>query len=331
MKILINDDIPEDLWKSFLSENQFASPFQSRDFYCLINATAGLSAVAIAVLDGVQILALAVLTLQEERGVAGFFSRRAIIYGGPLADTRFPEAVNLLLTQIPALVKGKAIYAEIRNLNDYGCFRDIYTGHGWDYVPYVNFLVATGDVDQMTRNVSSSRLRQIRKAISSGVSWKEARSLKEVRGFFEILEELYRTKIKKPMLPWEFFREAFERKFGVFLMVVFKGNIIGGIMCPVLERRAIYEFYVCGLDSEYKEQYPSVMATWACMEYAGRNAIPLFDFMGAGISGEGYGVRDFKERFGGKLVGYGRFRKIINPILFRAGVLGLKIRAGLKK
>jgi len=57
----------------------------------------------------------------------------------------------------------------------------------------------------------------------------------------------------------------------------------------------------------------------------------VFDFMGAGKSGEGYGVRDFKERFGGKLIEYGRFRKIINPVLFRAGELGLKIRAGLKK
>lgn len=331
MKILINDDIPAGLWSSFLSGNQFASPFQSHDFYSLINATAGLSAVAIAVSDGVQIFALAVLTLQEERGVAGFFSRRAIIYGGPLADTGFPEAVTLLLTQIPASIKGKAIYAETRNLNDYSCFSEIFTLHGWDFVPYVNFLVPTGNVDQMIRNVSSSRLRQIRKAVSTGVSWKEAESLEDVREFFEILEELYRKKIKKPLMPWEFFREAFERKFGVFLKVVFRDKIIGGIMCPVLEKRAVYEFYVCGLDAEYKEQYPSVMATWAGMEYAGRNAIPVFDFMGAGKSGEGYGVRDFKERFGGELVKYGRFRKIINPVLFRAGVLGLKIRAGLKR
>jgi lipid II:glycine glycyltransferase (peptidoglycan interpeptide bridge formation enzyme) len=96
-------------------------------------------------------------------------------------------------------------------------------------------------------------------------------------------------------------------------------------MCPILEGRAIYELYICGLDDEYKEQYPSVMATWAAMEYATQNNIPIFDFMGAGKPDERYGVREFKARFGGELVEYGRFIKINQPVLYKLGKFGLKL------
>lgn len=53
-------------------------------------------------------------------------------------------------------------------------------------------------------------------------------------------------------------------------------------MCPILKGKAIYEFYVCGNDSENKNRYASVMANWAAIEYASKNNIPTFDFMGAG-------------------------------------------------
>ena len=96
-------------------------------------------------------------------------------------------------------------------------------------------------------------------------------------------------------------------------------------MCPVLPGRSLYEFYVCGLDDEYREQHPSIMATWASIEFALENNIPVFDFMGAGQPEKEYGVREFKARFGGQEVEYGRFLKIQNPFLFPIGKLGLKI------
>ena len=68
------------------------------------------------------------------------------------------------------------------------------------------------------------------------------------------------------------------------------------------------------------------MATWAAIDYANKNMIERFDFMGAGKPNDGgYGVRDFKAKFGGELVEYGRFRYICNPFLYKIGILGVKI------
>jgi len=57
-----------------------------------------------------------------------------------------------------------------------------------------------------------------------------------------------------------------------------------------------------------------VLATWAAIEYALEQSIPKFDFMGVGIPEREYGVREFKSRFGGKMVNYGRFARISNRL-----------------
>lgn len=331
MRVVLNNFIPVTSWKQFFAWNPFATPFQSYDFYCLVNSLDRLSAEAMAVCDDNRILALVVITFQSEPGMVAYFSRRAVIYGGPLVDSKFPEAMDLLVKHITLTTKKKVIYSEIRNLSDFSSHKEIFASNQWDYIPYTDFILDTSDYGAMVKSVSGSRLRQIKKAKNAGVSWKVAENLEEVKGFFMILSELYRRKIRKPLLPWEFFKLFFERKLGVFLTVIYKGKLIGGIMCPILEKKAIYEFYICGLDTEYKEQYPSIMATWAAMEYASENKILKFDFMGAGRPNEGYGVRDFKARFGGELVEYGRYRKIYKPALYRIGKFGLNIKRSLGK
>ncbi|MCH7973680.1 MAG: hypothetical protein IH949_07305 [Bacteroidetes bacterium] len=55
------------------------------------------------------------------------------------------------------------------------------------------------------------------------------------------------------------------------------------------------------------------------------NNLKYFDFMGAGKPTDTYGVREFKSKFGGELVNYGRFVNINNPFLFKVGKIGLHL------
>ena len=324
MIILTNENIPLTAWQNFLLISPHSTPFQTPEFYNLFNSVSGLSANAIAISQSDKILALAVITFQKESGLKGYFSRRCIIYGGPLADPEFPEAFDLLLQKISLSVSKKCIYIETRNLTDYNNYKETFHKYHWNYIPYVNFHVVTSDKAAMINSMSKSRMRQISKAEKSGVVWREAKSVEEIAVFYSILKKLYQTKVKKPLFTFSFFKGFFERGIGRLLLVYYRDEIIGGIMCPIMPEKAIYEFYICGLDKEYKDQYPSVMATWAAMEYANQNNIPLFDFMGAGKHNDQYGVRDFKARFGGELVEYGRFIKINRPLLYKIGKLGLK-------
>lgn len=331
MEVLRNDAIPVTEWARLIDASPASTPFQTHGFYNLVRSLDGMTAEAIAMAQEGQIRCLAVAVLFHEKGLKGFFARRAIIYGGPLVDREWPGSADSLPDKIDLILRKKVIYSETRNLSDYSVFKDLFAHYSWRYLPYYNYHINTSNADMMAKAVSTSRMRQIRKAVRAGVTWRVAENPEEVDSFYEMLTELYRTRVRKPLMPGEFFQSFFRSGLGVFLLVIHEQKIIGGIMCPLLPSRALYEFYVCGLDREYREQYPSIIATWAAMEYASMHNIPLFDFMGAGSPDSDYGVRDFKAKFGGTLVEFGRFRKIYRPLLFILGKTYIQLRSLLKR
>lgn len=266
----------------------------------------------------------------EKNPARQFFTRRAIIIGGPaLADDASSEEVELLMNGVKELtgerINGAPIYIETRNFNDYSRWKEAFKNAGFSYQLHLNFHVDCTDKDRMYERLSDNRKRHIRKAVSLGVVITEAQSEQEITDWYCILAELYRRKVKTPLFPLSFFIQFYRQKRGVFLLVKYEGKVIGGMMCPIFEGKCIYEWFVCGMDNEYKNQYPSVMATWTAMEYANGHTIPMFDIMGAGVPGVPYGVRDFKAEFGGEMVEHGRFIHVAKPWLYKIGTLGVKV------
>lgn len=331
MQLFNNQFVDKNNWRRLLSENNFSSPFQSPSFYDFFNCLDDFSADVFAVEEDGALSSLVVVTIQKEKGIKGYFSRRGIIYGGPLVRDENDGSLQFLLKSVIKHYSGKLIYLETRNYFNYNTLKPSFKASGFDYIPWLNFHFDVLPPNEMLKAMSSSRARQIKKAIKQGVYWKEAQTEGDVLEFYTILEDLYINKIKKPLFPKRFFLDFFRQNRGKYLLIYFEDKVIGGIMCPIMENKAIYEFYVCGLDSEYKNQYPSVMATWAAMEYASQYNIPLFDFMGAGSPDEEYGVREFKSRFRGRQVEHGRYLKILNPLLYRVGILGLRILSKINK
>ena len=131
--------------------------------------------------------------------------------------------------------------------------------------------------------------------------------------------------MKKPLPAFDFFKRLFEMdSIFKFLLIKYNDQVIGGIVCPIY-KDTISEWYICGEDGKHNNIYPSVLATWAPIDYAMNNKLNFFDFLGAGKPNEDYGVRDFKSKFGGDLVENGRFEKIHKPIQFKIAKFGLNI------
>ena len=273
----------------------------------------------------------------EKSAVKQWLTRRAIIIGGPcLADDCANEEVSLLLSTLRQQLSTGAnapIYIESRNFNDYSRWKDAFASAGFDYKAHLNFHVDCRDKEAMWERMSENRRRQVRKAQATvECLTNEGISELEVREWYEILRMLYRTKVKTPLWPVEFFLEAYRQGVGKFLLVKHEGKVIGGSMVVMSERvkelgneGTVYEWFECGLNADYKEQYPSVMATWAGMQYANEHGCARYDMMGAGVPGVPYGVRDFKSEFGGDMVEHGRFLCVCKPLLYKLGVLGVKI------
>ncbi len=261
---------------------------------------------------------------RERSALKQYFSRRAIIIGGPLLDENISEeALVALLHAVRSNLQQRAIYIETRNFHDYSPWRSIFEQCGFTYQPHLNYQIdCTADALQ---RMKSNRRRQVRKAFANGATIREADNEQQVQAFYHLLHQLYRTRIKTPLPSQTFFLTLYHQQAAKFLLVYHQDTIIGGIVCPILGQDTIYEWFVCGLNKEYRQQYPSVLATYAAIQYATTHGIATFDMMGAGTPDIPYGVRTFKARFGGQEVEHGRYCAINHPRLYRLGVAVIRL------
>jgi lipid II:glycine glycyltransferase (peptidoglycan interpeptide bridge formation enzyme) len=318
-------------WSAFVTDQSDGNFFQTPEYYDFNKSISQHSPFVICLTnESDEILGILVGTVQKEQGVKSYFSRRAIVYGGPLVQNNNPEYLSFILQNLKKMLRNRSIYIELRNLFSLAKSIDIFKTQGFNYLPHLNYLIPLDDNDTVWKNLSKNRIRQINKARKNGVKIKVASRIMEIHGFYKILAVLYITKINKPLPPIDFFINFFSQNLGVYILVLQSEKIIGGMMCPI-DHQKIYEWYICGLDKEYEDAYPSVMATYAAIEYGLNNGLKCFDFLGAGNPEDSYGVREFKSRFGGNMVEYGRFRMILNKPLFSMGFLALYILKHIKK
>lgn len=223
------------------------------------------------------------------------------------------------------------IYIESRNFNDYSRWKSAFEKAGFAYQPHLNFHVHSNlGWAAVEENIGKHRKKYIRLSFRDGASIEENPTMEQVHAYYEILKELYKTKVRMPLQPWEFFEKLYQCPSCKYLLVMFDGQVVGGSICMLLSGHGVYEWYACGKDGVFKNIHPSSVTKYAGMKYACDNGYAVFDMMGAGKPDEEYGVRDFKAEFGGELVEHGRFLCVTKPLLYRIGVLGVKLLKRLK-
>lgn len=314
-------------WGTLIAHSQTATWFQTPQAYLFFAGQPELfSPFVFAVGNGhISALCMGYITC-ETNTLKHFFTRRAIIIGGPvIADNASGEEVYTLMNAVRNTLKTKAIYIETRNFNDYSNWRSAFEQAGFSYEPHLNFHVDTNSLEIVDANLSKNRKRNILTSIRDGASIIEQPTSAQLIDFYSIVKKLYSTKVKTPLFPLSFFEQLHKHPDGRILLVEFGGKIIGGVAGVELNGRCLYEWFVAGEDGLYKHIFPSTMATYAGLKYAAMHGIPRFDMMGAGTPGNAYGVRDFKARFGGNEVEHGRFKFIAHPLLYKLGEWGVKI------
>jgi lipid II:glycine glycyltransferase (peptidoglycan interpeptide bridge formation enzyme) len=196
---------------------------------------------------------------------------------------------------------------------------------GFVYEPHYDFVVDTSTLEIVNERMGKSRKRDVNASFKQGVSVSDNPSDAEVNDYYYILKELYTKKVKTPLFPKMFFECLWKAPFSKYLLVKYQDEVIGGTAC-VYDEETVYEWFACGKDGAFKNVFPSTVATWSGIRFAVENGFKRFDMMGAGAPGDGgYGVRDFKAKFGGELVNYGRFRHVCAPLLYSIGVFTINL------
>ncbi|MCA1919222.1 MAG: peptidoglycan bridge formation glycyltransferase FemA/FemB family protein [Flavobacterium piscis] len=333
MKILINNDIDREKWEQILNSSPFSSPFQTPAFYEFFNSIDNFSADVFAVEEGSEITSLVVVTIQKEKGIKGYFSRRGIVYGVPLVKNSSKESLNFLLKYLKIFYNGKIIYLEIRNNFDFSQFKDVFIKENWEYSPHLNVhLVVFGkNLEEILKSMNYNKRHQISISLKEGATVSVCNSVDEIIQIYNILKELYDTRVKRPLPSMKFFISFLNSEITRVFVVKHNNIVIGGSFCITDNTNSINTIYYAGLRNYHNKIFPTHLAILGALEYAIKNKIKVLDFMGAGKPNVPYGVRDYKLEFGGELAEHGRFLKILNPLLYNIGKMGLKVLGTLRK
>ena len=326
VKILTYPDIDPQQWSELVQSSPTATWFQTNEAYRFYQSVSGMQAFAYGVAEEGRLVGVIVgYTTQEKCIFKQYFTKRAIIYGGPLLDVDISnDALSTLLKTVVQNIALNPIYIETRNFNDYLRWKEIFNINGFNYQKHLDYHINTTSLDQVQSRIGKHRWRYIRLSMRDGAQIVENPTIEQVRAFYTILQDLYRTKVRTPLWSWEFFERLYHTEHARYILVELDGQIVGGTACVCLPGKAVYEWYACGLDDCRNDIRPLSVAIWGEMQYAAENGYPLFDFMGAGKPDEPYGVRDFKAEFGGELVEHGRFLCVRKPLLYWIGKMGVK-------
>ena len=338
IQLLTYHDIDQQQWQALIDRSPYATWFQTPEAYeFYTSVSTELLPFALGIEEDGHLTGVIVgYTTQETNPIKQLLTCRSIIIGGPLL------AEDISATALAALLKAVAecpasrlspfasrltnpIYIETRNFHDYSRWKSVFEANGYAYQPHLNFHVDTSSPEVVDQNLGKSRKRDIRTTIRDGVTPVYQPTIEQVRAYYDILLDLYKTKVKTPLFCWEWFEQLYRCPDARFILTELEGKIVGGTVCMELKGKALYEWFACGIDGVYPHIYPSTYATYLGIKYAAENRCKIFDMMGAGKPEETYGVRDFKAKFGGELVEHGRFLCVRKPLLYKLGKLGVKL------
>ncbi len=262
-------------------------------------------------------------------GLMKILSARSVIMGGPLvrpgADA--PAIADALLKEYNRQIRGRAIYSEFRNLADMSLFDEVFRRHGYEWEDHLDYHIdLTQSEEELWNRVQSRRRNEIRKAIREGVTVHTPGDGGPAFDPYPPIAEVYR-RIRLPLPGPEYFRKAEEllspaghwRPFGAF----YNGRLIG-TMLALCCRDTIYNWYA-GSHQEFYDKNPNDLIPWEVMRWGKAHGYRVFDLGGAGKPGVPYGVRDYKQKFGGEMVNFGRYSLVHRPALFRIAKTGFAL------
>ncbi len=333
MKILANIDNKK--WTQFVAKHPKSNIFQTPEMHELYKLTTNYEPIFLAAVnenDELQGVLLAVVQ-REHKGFLGKFSTRSIIWGGPIIKDNNPAVLGFILVEYSKIIKGKAIYTQFRNQWEWSSKeKEVFKQNGFRIEEHLDILISlkttgTGLLDGMHQG----RRKNIRRAQRIPLEFTEIVEYKGLMDCVQMIKKTY-NRVGLPYPDSQFFINAHERFKGIGGLKVFAARYNGEIIAcrfVLCHNKLIYDWYA-GAQEKHLNKYPNDFLPFKVMEWGISNGYEIFDFGGAGKPNKEYGVRDFKLKFGGELVEFGRFERVHNPLLMKIGKLGMAIYKKIK-
>jgi lipid II:glycine glycyltransferase (peptidoglycan interpeptide bridge formation enzyme) len=107
-----------------------------------------------------------------------------------------------------------------------------------------------------------------------------------------------------------FLAKVDEKTVGALTLLIHKGVVI---------------YWYTGTLRAFSSYRVNDLLVWYALEWSSEHGYHTFDFGGGGKPDEEYGVRDFKAKFGGRLVNFGRNVYVHAPLRLQASETGYRL------
>jgi serine/alanine adding enzyme len=258
----------------------------------------------------------------------GRLSSRSILFAEPLCrdNAQGAEALTQLIAEHDAEMRGRVLFTEVRALHPPKAEKAALTRCGYVHEDYLNFIIDLHrSGDELWQSLSNTCRANIRRGQKHGVEIEEVTTKEGVDILYQLLKVSF-VRAQVPLADKSLFAQAFKvlqpRDMLRIFVAYYEARPIGASVV-LLYKNTVYEWY-WGIQIT-KSVYPAESVTWHRIKWGQEHGYALYDFGGAGWPNKPYGVRDFKAKFGGRMVNFGRYRKIYSHWKFALAERGYEL------
>ncbi len=278
---------------------------------------------------------LLAINFSVKSGILKSYSTHTTIRGGPIVEDS-NEGANICKYLLKEYKKNRkrTLYTRIYPVKQNNSVNKALEINNYNYEGYLNFLINLDrSQNEIWADIHKGRRKNINRAQKRfSLQISDLKERDEIPLFYELLEETHRH-AAVPLEDISLFYATYDllvpKKLARFIFAKKDGKAIA---CRLIltYKDEIYDWYA-GAYRESVSCYPNDFLVWHVLCWGAEHGYKIFDFGGAGKPDEESSVRTFKERFGGKLINYGRFTKVHSQLKLKVAIKAYQTLRKMKK
>ena len=324
-------ELDQETWGKFVHDHPMGNIFHTVEMFEVFQRTKGYQpSLWAAVADDGRVLALLLPVEIRLNNWLRMLTSREIVFGGPLWEQSCEgeKGLQTLLEEYNKHSKGKFLYSELRNISETTEIQPVFQKSRYLYEDHLNYLIKVDcHPDEILQRIGKRTRKHISRGLRKGELAVESIDDRDrLYECYELLERTYQLS-QVPLADVSMFEAAFDvlmpKGMVQFILATVNG-VPAAASVELVYKDVIYGWY-SGLDRTFSNLTPNELIIWHILKWGAENNFSLYDFGGAGKPDEEYGVRDFKAKFGGELVNYGRNKHIPIPLFYKISEIGYNV------
>lgn len=220
------------------------------------------------------------------------------------------QAYHLLLTQITAALRHKALYIEFRHYDQNNPYHETLIRNHYKPLPWYNSKIPIPSVDTFIANLHRTKRNELRQSLKSQATIITTPTRQQWKEYYQLQRTFYR-RILRPLPEYNTFENLrLTPQLATTAIITTDDKVIaGGIM--LRHRHTGYTWYYYSQRTDPPIN-PTLLLIHHFAQTLTSDCANTLDLMGAGAQiKNNTGIRQFKLSLGGTLIPEYRYRKII--------------------